>query len=296
MERADDDSNLRLKLEHAYANLPAQIKNEPRPIAYPIASPAVLMQQIIISLEYKYNLYLLERIPTNSSIPSQRKTLLSIAQNMLHEILAMWSRRDFMVEFQWQFVCVVRLWKRLETQSSIILTFLRTQSDQRIRYIQRRSPLHRTPPTNSTTPAALVSNHPSYQYQSSHLSRPTHPQPLPLRQLPRMDPSRDPQPLQSLRPLQHNYKTHPRSRAIPHYRQQQRVRHHQRLNASSFTALVVGNDRNATRSSPHDAVSRYRGFQSASGDRRPCGSDRFSRFLGLESGALDGGYEGFKDL
>jgi hypothetical protein len=51
-------------------------------------------------------MFLLERAPVNSST-AQRQSLRTIAQDILRIILAMWSRRDFMLDFQWQFIWVV---------------------------------------------------------------------------------------------------------------------------------------------------------------------------------------------
>ena len=66
------------------------------------------MQRIFISLEFKYSLFLLERITSNGN-PANRNSLLILAQDILDLILNMWSRRDFMVDFQWQFTWVVSL-------------------------------------------------------------------------------------------------------------------------------------------------------------------------------------------
>ena len=107
-EPTDHDSTSKLASEQAYASLPSKIKIEATEIPLQATLPAVLMQRIFISLEYKYSLFLIERIRSNRN-PANRQSLLLLAQDIVDIILKMWSRRDFMVDFQWQFTWVVRL-------------------------------------------------------------------------------------------------------------------------------------------------------------------------------------------
>lgn len=69
------------------------------------------MQKIFVSLELKHNTFLLARNHPGEDREAQRE-LVDVSNDMMDLVLDMWSQRDMLVDFQWQFNGMVSPFRR----------------------------------------------------------------------------------------------------------------------------------------------------------------------------------------
>lgn len=63
------------------------------------------MQRSLVQLEYRHNLFLLARLSPKDAL--RREHAVEAAQALLEICLSLWSKRDILSGFQWQFDAIV---------------------------------------------------------------------------------------------------------------------------------------------------------------------------------------------
>lgn len=97
-------SDLSKRCDDFYARLPQKIRYNPK---QPIITTAhIFPRQVGLHLLYLHCHFLLERLSV-SRTSSSRQRLVDLAIEMLNDILTLWAKRDWLLDFQWRFTLLV---------------------------------------------------------------------------------------------------------------------------------------------------------------------------------------------
>ena len=90
-------NDLERRCEEVYACLPQSVRYS---IGKDLSSPQVFPRKVAFHLLFLHCLFLLERLSI-SRIKSSGQRLVDLAIQMMDDVLILWARRDWLVDFQW---------------------------------------------------------------------------------------------------------------------------------------------------------------------------------------------------